>query len=49
MLPTVFRSIGPVLAGNAATIGLNLWMPCEGSSGQGETMTFDINFLVTIP
>ncbi len=49
ILPTLFRSIGPVWAGSPATINLNLWMPCEGSSGQGETMTFDINFLVTIP
>lgn len=45
----VYDALGHVPADGSGIIDLGLVMPCEGSDGQGETMTFDINFLVTIP
>jgi len=44
-----FQNIGGVPAFGTVGVEIGLTMPCEGSSGQGETMTFGVDFLVTIP
>jgi len=45
----VFQPLGNIGGALTSNVGIDLWMPCQGSGGQGETMTFDVNFLVTIP
>jgi len=45
----VFQNIGGVPGFGTTGVNIGLTMPCEGSSGQGETMTFGVDFLVTIP
>lgn len=44
-----FQALEPIPGAGSLPVDLTVRMPCEGSDGQGETMTFDINFLVTIP
>lgn len=45
----LFNPVGSVPAAGAASVDLELTMPCQGSNGQGESFGFDVNFLVTIP
>ena len=45
----VFQNVGGVPVSGTTVVSIGLTMPCEGSSGQGETMTFGVDFLVTIP
>ena len=52
--PNTFRlaahnETSSIAGSSQADIKFSLVMPCQGSDGQGETMAFDISFLVTIP
>jgi hypothetical protein len=40
---------GVIPDGVTAGLQLSIAMPCQGSDGQGETMAFNVNFLVTFP
>ncbi len=48
-LEAAYQPLGSIGDNLPSDVVVNLWMPCQGSDGEGKTMTFDINFLVTIP
>jgi hypothetical protein len=46
-LGTTNRTIQSLAAGGSSTHVATIWTPCAGSSGDGETLTFQINYLAT--